>query len=279
MIRSLSAIAAFCAPFAALAADVSIETDFGQVVLSFAADGGVTGANPRYQGRLEGRRGADGALEMIWAQPISERGCATPRLGSLYWGTVTWAVAADGRSLSGRWAYCDDPAGSAGLWNGRVVGGTIPPAVAGVDMADLAVALRETFGQNTTLADWARLTIDLNCDGANDHVLGRVDQDHPDGPFFALLAVARRGDAVLSDHLLFGLGGDGGPDSLCAGPDAPAPELAAGPRLTPAAFGELFGFVSACGQAVTLSDGLCDVKSLFWEDEPKMGGRLLLSQN
>ena len=58
-------------------------------------------------------------LTGYWAEPSAARQCDTSRDGTRYWGRIIWTFAADGKSFSGSWSYCDaEPAAG---WSGSLV--------------------------------------------------------------------------------------------------------------------------------------------------------------
>lgn len=114
---STSAIDAASQAGAASKDENSWDTEFGRMSFRIAPDGSVTGEYPQYSGRLKGKATRDGLIDAVWIQPSSKRTCATQLEGSSNWGRVQWKVV-DNKYLRGGWAYCDDPMGSGGSWNG-----------------------------------------------------------------------------------------------------------------------------------------------------------------
>lgn len=93
-------------------------TDFGPMSLRVSPNSDqVAGDYPDYSGKIYGMITEGQRIEAVWVQPTSKRSCATTRHDSNYWGTVQWQVV-EGKYLQGQWAYCDDPIGSGGAWNG-----------------------------------------------------------------------------------------------------------------------------------------------------------------
>lgn len=280
MRRLLAALIVTALPSLAIA-QADLTSDFGPVTLKFEPQNAVMGAYSTYSGRLVGRIRGDGVLDLTWVQPGSERRCAEEREGSPFWGTVQWTPS--GNALIGRWAYCDDIAGSAGRWNAALASGAIPgPAqdTAAVTDDDVYGAVRFEWGQQAALSyDHAELEVDLNCDGAPDRVLSRVALDNPDGPFFTVMMVASHNGDIAFESVFFEMGGDGGGDSVCVGADGPAPKLSVGARFDTGEFNDLFGYVGQCGQSVMLNDGMCDRKWLFWEPDTPAESRVFVFQN
>ena len=95
----------------------SWDTDFGRMHFTIAPDGSVSGEYPKYSGMIKGQVTKDGLIEAIWVQPSSKQRCETEKEGSYHWGRVTWKVL-EAKYLRGGWAYCDNPLGSGGAWNG-----------------------------------------------------------------------------------------------------------------------------------------------------------------
>ncbi|MFO1015509.1 MAG: hypothetical protein U1E50_17290 [Caulobacteraceae bacterium] len=83
------------------------------------SSGRITGTYVNDNGRIEAT--VQGATASgFWAEDSSGQRCSTQRLGSYYWGRVTWIMRADGQHFDGRWSYCEgQPSGS---WTGDRIG-------------------------------------------------------------------------------------------------------------------------------------------------------------
>ncbi|MBF0123707.1 MAG: hypothetical protein HQL60_00060 [Magnetococcales bacterium] len=120
------------ATWVAIADDVapgrsSWSSDFGPVYLDVSPDGSVAGSYPKFNGTLSGNMTPSGALYLTWLQPTSEQRCNDKKLGTHYWGRVTWAPTDSDYSLKGQWSYCDSAEGSGGTWNASLQGGSLRP--------------------------------------------------------------------------------------------------------------------------------------------------------
>jgi hypothetical protein len=78
---------------------------------SYALNGG------QIRGALKGDQ-----LSGLWAQSTSGRRCNRQQLGTAYWGSFSYKLSGDGKRWSGPWAYCDEPAGSGGVWEAERIG-------------------------------------------------------------------------------------------------------------------------------------------------------------
>lgn len=110
------------------------ETDYGPLFLEQRAER-VSGLYPDYKGIVEGVLDARGEwLQGVWTQADSERRCEHPVRGAWHWGTFDFR-GVTGERFEGFWAFCDDPAGSGGAWNGWHSGGDrlVKPADASRD--------------------------------------------------------------------------------------------------------------------------------------------------
>jgi len=176
---------------------ISLDTDFGPVVLEVAPSGQVSGHYPSYDGELFGHADPGGTLVMTWLQPTSERECAEVRGDTAYWGTVQWTLRGD--RLTGQWAYCNDPAGSGGAWNGTVASRSAEAlARPGQPVTEAAMreAIRREWGDFAASAPVNTvLTMDIDCDGEQDRVVSRIDLD---GPSFQVLAMTDHGGLLQS---------------------------------------------------------------------------------
>jgi hypothetical protein len=91
------------------------DTQYNAMRLRQDDSGHVTGPYAFNDGRIEGQVN-DRTLTGYWAQSSSEQRCAISRLGSRYWGRLSFVLSADGGTFTGRWNYCSaDPSGS---WSG-----------------------------------------------------------------------------------------------------------------------------------------------------------------
>ena len=98
------------------------DTDYGPLFLEQRGER-VSGLYPDYRGIVEGVLDARGEwLTGVWTQPDSERRCQRSLRGAWYWGTFDLR-GITGERFEGFWAFCDDPRGSGGQWNGRHSGG------------------------------------------------------------------------------------------------------------------------------------------------------------
>ena len=108
--------------FAATGDPAHFETDYGPMFLEQEGER-ITGFYPDYKGIVQGALDTRGEwLNGLWMQPDSERRCERPVHGAWYWGTLAFRGITTDR-FEGFWAFCDDPPGSGGQWNGKRVGG------------------------------------------------------------------------------------------------------------------------------------------------------------
>jgi hypothetical protein len=288
-LAAVSLLGALVVTPAAPAAAQSSEwnTDFGPLVLTVRGGYTVTGLFPAYHGRVSAQLvPEDRQIIGFWLQPSSEVRCAEPQDGTHYWGQVSWSLRQDG-TLRGQWGYCWNPPGSAGVWNGTFVKGTLPisgggdqgatpgkqtiasapaPAPSRASSAggpgpDAMEVVRFLWGQN---ADPARLKVlkeDVSCDGKPDLTLIYLDLDSPDGPFLSV-AVRETGatlEQIPATYLDFDTGGFA---SLC-GPARMVDVTV--PDLEPETVLDLTGFTSppVCRVGLRLDDGMCDAVWVF----------------
>lgn len=264
----------------ALAAEMTLNTDFGPVSLEIDPDGAIYGDYPNYQGELVGKVTAEGGMELTWLQPNSEVRCDEPRHGTYFWGRVAWAFQ-DGQALGG-WAYCDAPVGSSGAWNGQVIafddGGLDDLAPEAVSDADMHGMIRYQWGQIGAQSRYDELVADINCDGAPDRIVSRVNLDNPDGPFFEVLAMAYHKGELISDMLTFTMSGDNDL-SVCSGPEQPAPMVELWEPLESGEVLDMTGYEGLCATPLRVDDGMCDAHWLFWSDEPITEGHFVTYRN
>ncbi len=267
-------------PWAASADSVSMTTDFGSVSLEVEPDGHVWGDYPDYKGDLVGSLKDGGVLDMVWIQPNSEKKCDRARLGSRFWGRVRWKISGD--SVAGFWNYCDDKLRRDRPWNGTIVSGASAFASAApqsVSDAEMAKAVRVEWGQYASRSgDYTALKADINCDGAPDRIVYRMDLDNPDGPFFKIMGLAYHKGELLSDTLSFGVNNDT-QMSVCTMDGAPGPKVVAGDRFETDEVLNMTGYGGLCGRAVRIDDGMCDSTWLFWSDDPITEGHFVTFRN
>jgi|GEM_PF-578792 len=255
-------------------------TDFGTVILTLRDGGQITGRYPDYDGRIEALLDpATSSVEGVWLQPHSEVQCRREVGGTVFWGQVLWMLRSDG-TMVGQWGYCDDPVGSGGVWNGQLERGENPVTLAngsaggngeagtetggGGDpalAAEAAELARFLWGQYVNPDRMTMLRADLTCDGRPDLIVGYLDIDNPDGPFFTV-AVRQPGEnleAVATTYMDFDAGTD---TSLCG--DAHMADLSVH-DLEPESVLDLTGFTAPplCHQSLRVDDGMCDAVWLF----------------
>jgi hypothetical protein len=272
--------ALLCAPSLAAADSVTLTTDFGRVSLEVEPDGKVWGDYPNYQGELVGALTPQGGLDMVWIQPKSEMRCDSERYGSRFWGIVRWKISGD--AVKGLWNYCDAPLRSGHPWNGTILAGAEAFALAApqaVSDMDVERAVRFEWGQHASgSGDFRTVKADINCDGAADRVVYRMDHDNPDGPFFTVMGLAYAKGELLSDSLSFGVNSDT-ELSVCAMDGAPGPEVSADQRFESDEVVTMTGYNGLCGRAVRVDDGMCDSTWLFWSDEMITEGHFVTFRN
>lgn len=144
----------------------------------------------------------DGQLVLLWWQrPSSNRSpprtCNESRAGSDYWG---WAVIQpDGSgAFRGYRTECDDPRSTAVPFNAVLVGGQpwwMSPSnpVAEPRHPELDVTRSQAVAVSNGAVptevpdrDVQELILDYDCDGGLDYVLGWLDADHPEGPYYQM---------------------------------------------------------------------------------------------
>jgi len=288
MLVAILALAdSFDRPTAAQAAETSDwRTEFGPLSLTLDDDDHITGVIPSYQGRFEGTLDrAQQSISGIWTQPKSAMRCNRAVSGSLFWGQATWTLSRDD-TLTGVWSYCDNRTGSAGTWNGVLVGGVNPLDVATLnedmpppsaplrknkatnaaptnttghappDTDDVRMIARFLWGQMVSPANLRSQSADVTCDGRPDHIVMYLNLDNPDGPFLNI-AVQKPGDdleALATTSLEFGTGTMA---SLCGEPRLVDMTVI---QMEPESVLDLTGYTSPplCPRAIRLDDGMCD---------------------
>lgn len=99
-------------------------TDWGFMTLEIEEDGltyGEYGDLSSYAGEVEGWT-TQGTFDGWWLEDWSEVRCSTPLYEGTdlyYWGTVSFWFYED--YFEGTWAYCDNPPGSGGIWDGELL--------------------------------------------------------------------------------------------------------------------------------------------------------------
>ncbi|MQX35276.1 hypothetical protein [Roseospira navarrensis] len=268
------------------------DTDFGPLVLTVRDGDRVTGLYPDYTGRVEATLDrAQRSIAGVWRQPNARMRCEQAYEGSHYWGLVTWSLP-DETSLRGQWSYCDNPPGSAGVWNGTFVRGTPPlstgmgaappsappSAQSGAPRPDAAETARFLWGQSV---DPSRLTVrrdDVTCDGEPDLSLVYLDLDHPEGPFLAV-AVREPGAALEEIPVTYLDFDTGGYASLCG--SARMVDVSVVGDLEPETVRDLTGFNAPplCRIGIRLDDGMCDAIWLFGNLGPGFLADLVVGRN
>lgn len=275
-------------------------TDFGPLTLAVISETQVTGLYPQYQGRFVGVMDrSQPAIVGYWLQPTSEQRCDREVDGTAFWGRVVWRLEGGG-ALIGRWSYCDQPAGSSGPWNGTLVGGVYPLDVATLDegegeagagaggdlpdktplahpatglapasapasdagaaLPDQMAVARFLWGSAVSPDEVAVVAGDVTCDGRPDLVLGYLNRDSPEGPFYEV-AVAEPG-RTLEEIPVKGLGFDGVSFGSLCGFDQGI--TLSRQVLDPAAAQDLTGMgPPLCPQGLRIDDGMCDALWLF----------------
>ena len=121
--------------------------------------------------------------------------------------------------------------------------------------------LRIQFGQTITREALYSFYADVTCDGSLDGVVGYLNRDHPDGPFFQVMIVTyARGDLESAVHT-FAYQTEP-PLGFCGPPEPPAMEVM---TLDPSAALDLTGYGDPlCPTALRLADTACDALWLFY---------------
>ncbi|MFD2262551.1 hypothetical protein ACFSM5_06600 [Lacibacterium aquatile] len=255
-------------------------TDYGTITLTISDDLKVTGTYPEYDGKILGEL-REGEITATWIQPLSERRCDRPLLGSFFWGTVQWKLYDNG-SMTGIWSFCTAPLGSEGAWNGRMVSGDLPASVAKVPASiapqlpnrpvtdsDVTAMFERYIGPSQNLAKAQQLTGDFTCDGSPDRVLGYLDEADPAAPEYAVLIVTTSGEQPDGDVERFGFGDV--PQPLCGkGPDR---KISISRVETTPADAKGFTGADVCSVSVRVSSGQCSDPQVFWKLGTQPGGR------
>lgn len=280
-------LALFCADARAGEKNSLWATDYGEVTLTVADDGKVTGSYLDYDGRLLGELIGD-EVSATWIQPTSEKRCDRPLLGSFYWGTVKWKVADTGL-MTGVWSYCSNSLGSDGVWNGRLLTGRLSASIAALDpvVANLPTRPNRPVSDQDVLAMFERyvgpkaeiikaqqLSGDFTCDGVADRALGYLDTQAPDAPEYVVLMVTTSGDNPDGDVQRFGFGE--ARENLC--PEAAGQPISIAREETTRAEAKGFTGSDVCGLAVRLvskpgNAGSCSDPRIFWQLSRQPGGR------
>lgn len=95
-------------------------TSFGRLDLAIVEQT-ASGVYPAHSGTLEARTEDGRHLVGHWFQPESEKPCDRDLNGSRNWGRLSFHAVEGGKRFEGQWAYCDEPMGSGGVWNGTLV--------------------------------------------------------------------------------------------------------------------------------------------------------------
>ena len=95
-------------------------TDYGPMRLQVSGLDGE-GVYPDYKGELILSLRAGNVLQGFWIQPASKKTCGFELAGSVYWGSVRFERVSE-KKIVGKWAYCNEPEGSGGIWNGVQIG-------------------------------------------------------------------------------------------------------------------------------------------------------------
>lgn len=93
------------------------KTTWGKVSTGFTGRN-VFGRYPDYAGILKGSIDDEGSLAGYWFQITSRHRCGYSLDDTYYWGTFRFDNFTRGKFF-GKWAYCDAPSGSGGLWDGE----------------------------------------------------------------------------------------------------------------------------------------------------------------
>ncbi len=139
-----------------------------------------------------------------------------------------------------------------------------------VTASDLYREMRVQAGQNAALNRHQVLVGDFTCDNVNDQIVGWMDRDNPDGPFFDVLMVTRHGGNLHSElkQIPFEQSEQ---YALCID-DKTAPPVMSWQINETDFMRDVIGDGELCNIAIRIDDFMCDAPQFFWSNTPAGNG-------
>lgn len=136
---------------------------------------------------------------------------------------------------------------------------------------DLYREMRIQAGQYAARNRHQVLVGDFTCDDINDQIVGWVDRDNPEGPFFDVLMVTNHKGQAHSElkQIPFAQSEQ---YALCID-DKTAPPVMSWQVNDPEYMRDVMGDGDLCNVAVRIDDFMCDAPQFFWSDKPSDDGQ------
>jgi len=136
---------------------------------------------------------------------------------------------------------------------------------------DLYREMRIQVGQYAVQNRHQVLVGDFTCDDINDQIVGWVDRDNPEGPFFDVLMVTNHKGQAHSElkQIPFAQSEQ---YALCID-DKTAPPVMSWQVNDPEYMRDVMGDGDLCNVAVRIDDFMCDAPQFFWSDKPSDDGQ------
>ncbi|MAZ32952.1 MAG: hypothetical protein CMO06_07375 [Thalassospira sp.] len=143
-------------------------------------------------------------------------------------------------------------------------------ATAPVTANDLYREMRIQAGQYAARNRHQVLVGDFTCDDINDQIVGWVDRDNPEGPFFDVLMVTNHKGQAHSElkQIPFAQSEQ---YALCID-DKTAPPVMSWQVNDPEYMRDVIGNGDLCNIAVRVDDFMCDAPQFFWSEKPGESG-------
>ncbi len=128
--------------------------------------------------------------------------------------------------------------------------------------ADLWNEIRFQWGKYVSPDSVKVIKHDVTCDGNQDYVATRLNQDNPDGPFYNIAIITKDGGKLFSEHI--SLTFDGSQSGLCEPIDQPDVTTEIEHWDEGQLDAEFGGWEGMCTEAIRVDDGMCDAFRYFW---------------
>ena len=135
---------------------------------------------------------------------------------------------------------------------------------------DLYREMRFQAGQYAAQNRHQVLVGDFTCDDVNDQIVGWVDRDNPEGPFFDVLMVTRHNGELHSEFKQIPFA-QSEQYALCID-DKTAPPVMSWQVNDPEYMRDVIGNGDLCNIAVRVDDFMCDAPQFFWSEKPGESG-------